>query len=359
MNSVILIPAYEPDEKLINLINEISGLPFYNIIIVNDGSSKKCACIFDEIRDKFDCIIINHSENKGKGIALKTGMREILKMDNKVIGCITVDADGQHLPKDILKIGEVFENNNHSLIVGCRDFQSEKVPIKNKIGNLITRDIFKFATGKYISDTQTGLRAIPREAMDGFCELLGDRYELEMNMLMDAAKKDMDIKEVPIDTVYIDDNRSSHFNKLTDSFKIYREILKFCFSFLFCSMLDLILYITLFVFFSQFTILPRIFIAVLLARVISKTFYFVMDKNDYLFDKGIIDIEFLKYAFAVFSQIIMSFFILYGLYLLGVKQVLLSKILAEFIIFIVLYLFKNFITTFNMSKQWQNVFRYF
>ena len=230
LNSVILIPAYEPDEKLINLVNDLFGLSFYKIIVVNDGSSEKCSYIFDIIKERFNCIIINHLQNRGKGFALKTGMKEILKMDKNIIGCITVDADGQHLPKDILRMGETFESNKHSLIMGCRDFQSKKVPAKSKIGNMITRTIFKSITGKYLSDTQTGLRAIPKEYIDRFCVLRGDKYEFEINMLMEACRSNIDIQEIRIDTVYIDDNRSSHFKPVTDSIKIYKEILKFVYS---------------------------------------------------------------------------------------------------------------------------------
>lgn len=229
LNSVILIPAYEPDEKLIKLVGELSGLSFYKIIIVNDGSSEKCSYVFEKIKEDFNCVVINHLENKGKGLALKTGMKEILKMNENIAGCITVDADGQHTPEDILKISEMFENNKHSLIIGCRDFESEKVPTKNKMGNIITRTIFKLTTKKYISDTQTGLRAIPLEYMEKFCDLPGNKYEFEINMLMEACRVDIDIKELLIDTVYIDNNDSSHFNPFLDSFKIYKEILKFVF----------------------------------------------------------------------------------------------------------------------------------
>ena len=231
MNSVILIPAYEPDEKLIYLVDDLLSLSFYKIIIVNDGSSKKCSYVFDKIKEAFNCMVIDHLENKGKGLALKTGMKEILRMDNDIIGCITVDADGQHLPKDILKMREALENNKHSLILGCRDFLSEKVPIKSKIGNVITRALFKSITRKYISDTQTGLRAIPKEYIERFCALCGDKYEFEINMLMDACRSNIDIQEIPIDTVYIDDNRSSHFKPFMDSFKICKEIFKFVFKY--------------------------------------------------------------------------------------------------------------------------------
>jgi len=229
LNSVILIPAYEPDKKLIYLVDDLSNLSFYKIIVVNDGSSEKCSYIFDKIKEKVNCMVINHLENRGKGSALKTGMKEILKIDNDIIGCITVDADGQHLPKDILKMGEALENNKHSLILGCRDFLNGKVPNKSKIGNIITRALFKSITGKYISDTQTGLRAIPRKHMERFCILRGEKYEFEINMLMEACRRNIDIQEIPIDTVYIDDNRSSHFNPFMDSLKIYKEIFKFAF----------------------------------------------------------------------------------------------------------------------------------
>ncbi|MCL2323429.1 MAG: glycosyltransferase family 2 protein [Oscillospiraceae bacterium] len=334
MNSVILIPAYESDEKLIDLVDKLSTLPFYKIIIVNDGSSEKCTHIFETIKEKYNCTIINHSENKGKGYALKTGMREILDKNMDVIGCITVDSDGQHTPKDILKIAEVFEKYNHSLIIGSRDFENGNVPDKSKIGNMITRIIFKIITSKYISDTQTGLRAIPLDAMERFCSLSGDRYELEMNMLMDACRNNMDVREVPIETIYIDENKSSHFNPILDSYKIYREIFKFCYTPLLCTVLNILMYVVFFMIFADVQIVLRIFISSLFALTISRVVNYTIDKNANLFYKKISYAEFIRQSFIFFSQVVIGWILIYALNYLGMKDALFSKIIVEILLFV-------------------------
>lgn len=230
MDLAILIPAYEPDEKLILLIDQLTKLPFPQILVINDGSSEKCKDIFKEAEGYPKCTVIHHKFNKGKGAALKTGMKAVLELDNTPLGIITVDADGQHLPEDIVRVGEFLEKNPYSLVLGSRDFNLENVPMRSKLGNKITSAVFKFSTTKTVVDTQTGLRAIPVYAMREFINISGDRYEFEMNMLMEATKKDIPISEVTIQTVYIDENKSSHFNTLMDSYKIYKEILKFSFS---------------------------------------------------------------------------------------------------------------------------------
>lgn len=183
MNTAILIPSYEPDEKLLKLVRELTAYSFPYIIVVDDGSSKRCSDIFNEIDSCPNCKVLHHIINKGKGAALKTEMQAILYTDTDISGCITVDADGQHLPEDILKVAKSFNNNCSSLILGCRDFSTSNVPFKSKFGNIITRTVYKLTAGKPITDTQTGLRAIPFSALENFLDFPGDHYEFEMNML--------------------------------------------------------------------------------------------------------------------------------------------------------------------------------
>jgi glycosyltransferase involved in cell wall biosynthesis len=157
MNTAILIPAYEPDTKLVKLVYELSGLLFPYILVVDDGSSKKCEDIFRIIENVPNCCVVHHSENMGKGASIKTGMNSIMGMDKKITGCVTVDADGQHLPKDIIKVAEAFEKDGKALVLGCRDFLGKSIPVRSRFWNLITRTVFELVIGKRINDTQTGL----------------------------------------------------------------------------------------------------------------------------------------------------------------------------------------------------------
>lgn len=221
----ILIPAYKPDIKMINLTETLLK-EGYEILVVNDGSGKE----FDEIFSKLDkrITLLNHEVNKGKGRAMKTGFEYILENSPDSEGVIAVDADGQHLPDDIAKVKEKMVEKPDWIVIGSRLFKGD-VPLRSRFGNSVTRFVFAVVSGLRLSDTQTGLRGIPYSRLKEMSELEGERYEYEMNMLMYIARKKIPISEVFIETVYIEDNASSHFNTVKDSIKIYKIIFKYIF----------------------------------------------------------------------------------------------------------------------------------
>lgn len=222
-NIAVLIPAYNPNEKLIELVDKISNEVTSRIVVVNDGSNSRN--VFERIKN--NCIVLENRINKGKGYSLKKGLNWILEQENGIIGIITVDADGQHAIKDIKNIATKLEENHRKnkqkIILGIRDFSEENVPIKNKLGNKITANIFRKKTGVEIKDTQTGLRGIPIKNIKEFIYLEGNRYEYEQNMLIDIIQKDIPFEEVHISTIY---NKSkSNFNVIIDSYKIIKAII--------------------------------------------------------------------------------------------------------------------------------------
>ena len=179
MKKIALIPAYEPDEKLINLVNELKDNK-YEIIVVNDGSNKNFDYIFDKIKNKVH--LISYKVNKGKGYALKKGINYI-KDNYKEYICITIDSDGQHKVSDANKLYEYNLNNLDTLVFGKR-IRNKDVPLRSKIGNSITRLIFKLIAKNDIYDTQTGLRSFSNQLEDYMLNINGDRYEYEMNALL-------------------------------------------------------------------------------------------------------------------------------------------------------------------------------
>lgn len=220
----IIIPAYNPDNKMVKLINELKESGFNNILVVDDGSEEKCALYFEEAV-RLGAEVISHSVNRGKGRALKTAFSYCMNND-KCVGVITVDADGQHLVKDIYACSEKMIQEIDKVILGTRDFSGKEVPFRSRFGNNMTRFVFKTFCGIAISDTQTGLRAIPYQYLERFADYDGERYEYETNMLLMMKRDNITWEEVKISTVYIEDNQSSHFNPVKDSLKIYRVILK-------------------------------------------------------------------------------------------------------------------------------------
>ena len=136
-----------------------------------------------------------------------------------------MDSDGQHTIKDAKKLLEYTEQNKEVLTIGKR-LRDKKIPLRSKVGNEITKFVFLLATGVKIYDTQSGLRCFSSELVDLFLNIDGDRFEYEMNILMYCAKNKIKMKEIVIETIYIDNNSGSHFNKFKDSYLIYKNIIK-------------------------------------------------------------------------------------------------------------------------------------
>ena len=220
---IILIPAYEPTTKLLDLLKKLKKENL-TTIIVNDGSNNT----YDEIFNKAKkyAHILKHDVNKGKGRALKTGIEYIQKNFNKDYVIITMDCDGQHTIKDALKLGEYTLNHNEELVTGKR-LRNKTTPLRSKIGNSITRFVYRTITGLDVYDTQTGLRAFSNKLVPLMLEIEGERFEYEMNVLLTCSTKKIKITEIQIDTIYIENNSGSHFNSVKDSIKIYKEIFKY------------------------------------------------------------------------------------------------------------------------------------
>lgn len=218
----VLIPAYNPDEKLLALLPKLKER-FSRIVIVDDGSVKGRE-IFPQAEKYVEKILV-HERNRGKGAALKTGFAYL----GDSTDVITADSDGQHTPEDIAKVAEGLRNHRDGLVLGVRSF-SGKVPLRSRFGNWWTRLFFFLMTGLMIRDTQTGLRGIPAALLPRVAAIPGDRYEYEMAMLADAKNHPSRPLQIPIETVYIDSNATSHFNPLLDTIRIYRSLFQFCIS---------------------------------------------------------------------------------------------------------------------------------
>lgn len=224
MKYVPVIPCYNPPEVFSNIILELSQMGVRDAIIIDDGSNNKK--IFS-IANKKGYTVIEHNTNKGKGEAIKSGIRYYKKhFINKYKGIVMIDCDGQHRVWDMDKVGQEMIHSD-KFTMGVRNFNIDGVPFRNKIGNKITSLVFKWMFGVYIKDTQTGLRGVPNRLIDTVLKIDGERYEYEISMLIDIVKMKEEIKEVEIETVY-DNNekRYSYFNPFKDSYRIYKEMIK-------------------------------------------------------------------------------------------------------------------------------------
>lgn len=239
-----IIPAYKPSrEGLVGFTNRILSecedlLP----VVVNDGSGAE----FDEVFASLDprVKVLTHTVNRGKGRALKTAIEYVKDNMPNVSGAVTADADGQHRLEDVQSAARELMEHPNALILGGRRFDGN-VPLRSRFGNSLTRNVFAIASGTKVYDTQTGLRAFSRNRFERMLEIRGERYEYEMNMLLYLAREGTPIREITIETVYIDDNSASHFNPIKDSLKIYFCIFKFVMSSFAAFVIDYIAFLLL------------------------------------------------------------------------------------------------------------------
>ncbi len=277
----IIIPAYEPEEGLIDFIKELRSQIASDIILVDDGSGEEYKGIFDRLQEDLGCVVLTHYRNMGKGRALKDAFNFCLNSYEDMKGCITADSDGQHSPKDIERCMNELAAYPDRLILGVRDFSGKDIPGKSKFGNKTTIAVVKLFCGMKISDTQTGLRAIPRAFMEEILTTAGERFDYEMNMLIDS-KYLCPIKEVPIETIYESkSNHRTHFDPIRDSIRIYKifgkMFLHFTISSLSSCLVDLALFSVFCRMFRETVPVYYVTIATVLARVISSAYNYLVN----------------------------------------------------------------------------------
>lgn len=315
---VILIPSYEPDSKLIDLVKNIK----YDIVVVNDGSNKKYDAIFNEVKKYAK--VISYDTNMGKGYALKKGIEYIKNKYKKNYIIVTMDCDGQHSINDIDKL--ISKVSNNVLVLGKR-LRGENTPLRSYLGNSITRFTYKLITKKDVYDTQTGFRAFNDSLVDYMLSIPKNRYEYEMNVLLYSS--DIKIEEVEVRTIYIDNNKNSHFNAIKDSFKIYKQIFKFASISIISFLIDYILY-------TLFTLNLNLTLSNILARIISATFNYICNKNIVFNNKNKLYKSVYKYIVLALFIIILNTSILNLLVYLSVNKYI-AKIITEILLFIFNY----------------------
>jgi putative flippase GtrA len=268
----ILIPSYKPDNQILILVNRLIESGITNIIVIDDGSGSEYSELFNQIKKNKFCHVCTHAVNMGKGRAIKTGLNYALTSYPELNGIVTADADGQHLPEDILKVQKELLKYPQNLILGTRSF-NKKIPLRSKLGNEITKRVFHILTGIKVSDTQTGLRGIPSKYIQECLKLEGEKYDYEINMLVSCNKNKISIKELPVETVYIDQNRSSLFNPVRDSLKIYFVLFRFLLSSMTTSLIDFIVFIIC------TKLGMNILLSTIMARLAAGNYNFVINKK--------------------------------------------------------------------------------
>jgi len=237
----IVLPSLNPSERFDTVVAGLVEAGFRSIVIVDDGSRDENKGHFALAAMHPQVTVLTHDENRGKGAALKTAFKWLMEHRPDCAGAVTIDGDGQHLLKDIIRCAEGLKEDN-AIIMGCRDFSGQNVPKRSRMGNRITSAVFRLLCGIRLSDTQTGLRALPSALFPQLIKIRGERFEYETNMLLELTRRGVRLYEIPIETVYEDDNSESHFRPIRDSIRIYKFILLYALSSLLGAIADLLVF---------------------------------------------------------------------------------------------------------------------
>jgi glycosyl transferase family 2 len=219
MGPVVIIPAFEPGESMVDELAELRRRTALRIVVIDDGSGPAFSRLFASATRIPGITVLAHAENLGKGAALRTGIEHVMRGHGDAPGIVTADADGQHAVDDIDAVGRVLRRKPAALVLGVRRFSSP-MPLARRMANRAARAAFRLITGVRLADVQTGLRGIPRACLPHLVAMRSTRYEFEMEMLLWACASALEIVEQPIQTIYPGRGRASHFDAARDSGRI-------------------------------------------------------------------------------------------------------------------------------------------
>ena len=271
----ILIPAYEPDQRLVELVTHLSDeLPHARVLVIDDGSGARYHPQFAAAAAQ-GARVVHHRTNRGKGAALRTGIAWLLhNAPGQHVLC--ADSDGQHRGADIARVAVEVDAaaaaGRRVSVLGVRQFVGQ-VPLRSRVGNRFSSLLFALATGRGLKDTQTGLRGYPAEVLPWLLTVKGDRFEYELNLLLDAQRRDIALHEVPIETVYLEENASSHFRPIVDSVRVIAPLLAFALSSLLAFTVDLLALLAL------STLTGNLLISAIAARIVSASVNFLVNRR--------------------------------------------------------------------------------
>ena len=340
----LLIPALNPDQRLLELLAALRDTWTGPVLLVDDGSDETCRPIFDQA-EALGCDVVRHARNLGKGRGLKTGFNYLLTHYPAAIGCVTADADGQHSPQDIAACADALRAQPQALVLGCRDFSLSNVPARSQLGNRITRSFMRALCGVGVTDTQTGLRGISRDFMSHMLDVPGERFEYETNMLLETRTAQVPIQEVSIQTLYLEGNKSSHFNPLVGSWRIYKLLLKFCAASVIGFAVDIALFALFLHIFQgmKVYVVKPIVAATVLARILSATVNYLINHKAVFQSQKSSKRSFPRYAALCVVQMALSAALVTWICSLGASSATLVKLIVDLCLFFL---------SFQIQRRW-------
>lgn len=342
----VVIPAYQPDERLVALVDQLRGGAgdaegasangsgtSLSLVVVDDGSVG-CDDVFSQVEAR-GVPVIHFTHNRGKGAALKEGLGWAAREGFSL--AVTADSDGQHTRDAILGVARCAEENPGCLVLGVRDVA--QMPRRSRAGNTLTRTLFGMLYNVRLTDTQTGLRGIPLARIDQLLSLAGDRYEYEMNMLVHSGKLFGGIREVPIPTVYFESNSGSHFNAIRDGARVYKVLFGSMPKFLVVSLTSFLIDYSLFSAFLYSGGLSTV-AATLSARAVSATYNYLMNRH-WAFDNPGEHYTFWRYVVLSVALVAANSALMHLLVDVLGGPALVMKVLVECLLYVVSFTVQN------------------
>lgn len=346
--AIVLIPSLEPDERLLSYVQRLREYDLMNIVIVDDGSGEEYQPIFEELRER-GCVLLRHAENQGKGNALKTGFRYIQQQYDQVACVVTADSDGQHAAEDVYRLALEAGRHPDALVLGVRNFSESGIPPKSLLGNRVTSSMFAMLYGKRLADTQTGLRAFGPQLLAFMQGVRGSRFEYELQMLISCIQSGIPIHTLPIQVIYENGNKGTHFKAIRDSARVMRVLFSNFLRFTSSSIASAVVDLGIAWFLIDFLrpILGqqdyvRILLATVIARVISIVVNYLLNKH-FVFRREESRGSLWRYLTLCAIVILLSSTGVYGLHTIF----FMSEKIAKFACDALLFLF-----SFHMQRRW-------
>lgn len=216
-NTIVLIPSFNEARTIGAIVRSLVGAGL-SVLVIDDGSTDNTE------RQALDngAMVIRHKTNLGKGVSVRSGLKDILdKMNYEWI--VMMDGDGQHHPEDVPALMEATRENDADIVIGNRMGQTHNMPSVRYLTNKFTSWVLSKMCGQSVPDSQCGFRLMRADALRGL-KLESDKYDIESEMIIQAASNGLKISSAPVQTIYGEE--SSSINPVRDTIKFFKLISK-------------------------------------------------------------------------------------------------------------------------------------
>ena len=220
MKFSIIIPAYNEEESIVMTVSRLIGISweeFPEIIVVDDGSEEKVSSLKGLDLEKVK--ICRHEQNRGYGVALKTG---ISNARNECI--VIIDADGTYPNERIPELVEMHEKGNFDMVVGARIGKNAKIPLIRRPAKWLITKLANYLTNKKIPDINSGLRVMKKDVVKKYFNILPDGFSFTSTITLAMLTNGYRVKYVPID--YLERKGKSKIRPIRDTLNFIQLIIR-------------------------------------------------------------------------------------------------------------------------------------